>query len=127
VAILTASELGERLSAKVQLRTRTIPCPEIGEGAELLVCRLTGAARVALETAFAAISEGADSKALTKAMIVVLRECVVDESERRILTEQRARQLFDRYPEVAFRVRDTAMELAGMTDDEVADLAQDFG
>ena len=127
MAILSAGELSERLAATPRLSTRVVSAAEIAEGAELLVQRLTGRARVALESAFAAVSEGAKPRVMEDAVIITISECVLDERGHRVMPEHQAKQLFQKFPEVAFRVRDTAMELAGMTDDEVADLAQDFG
>lgn len=123
--VLSRADLLTRVAEAPEVKTVVVPCPELG-GA-LRVRRLTGTARSMLEAAYAAIQMGADGKVMDPAIVRVVSDCVVDDKGHPILPLHQAEKLFKHYPDVAFRVRDAAVEMAGMTEEDKEALKENFG
>ena len=122
--VLSKSALLERIATRPDVETAEVECPELGGAVR--VRAITGTVRNRLEAAYAAISEGADGSLMDKVVIALVSACVVDEQGRPFLVGNLAADMFKHYPSACFRIRDAAVRMAGMSEEDTEELTQSF-
>lgn len=99
--------------------------PELG--GMVRVREMNGALRNRLEAAMVQVRTGGDSKHLERTTAQIIAACVVDETNRPILKEQDARQIFTRNPRAAFRLREAIFAVSAIDESDAEALAEGFG
>jgi len=122
--VLSKDEVLARVATRPEVPMEPVQCPDLG--GEVLVRSITGPIRNRLEAGYAAITEGADGSVMDDVIPALLSACVVDERGHPYLTRNMARQFWENYPMDAFRIRDKAVELAGMSRADVEELTEAF-
>lgn len=124
MAVLNKADLLSAIAETPDVPTEEVDCPELGGAVR--VRAITGTVRNRLEAAFAAIQDGADGKVMDKVVTSLLSSCIVDERGNAILTGDMAAKLFRNHASAAFRIRDKAVEMAGMSADDKERLTESF-
>ena len=124
MAVLSKADLLSAIAETPDIPTEEVDCPELGGAVR--VRAITGTVRNRLEAAFAAIQDGADGKVMDKVIVALLSSCVVDDKGNAILTGDMAAKFFRNYPGAVFRIRDKAVEMAGMSEADKEKLTESF-
>lgn len=109
---------------RYEVETRQLRIPELG--GTVYVREMSGQIRNRLEATYATIRNGGDSKQLDKITAQIVAYCTVDEAGRPIMTMNAAQRVVSKMQKVAFRIRDTALELSATDEDDVEALAEVF-
>lgn len=125
MTVLDRASLLAAVAETPDVPVEEVECPELG--GSVLVRAINGTVRNRLEAGYAAITEGADGACMDKVVISLLSACVVDAKGHAILTRDMAERLFRHYPSAAFRIRDKAIEMAGMSQEDKEKLTESFG
>lgn len=110
---------------RYEVETRELHISELG--GKVYVREMSGQIRNKLEATYATIRNGGDSKQLDKITAQIVAYCTVDEHGRPIMTMDAAQRVVSKMQRVAFRIRDTALELSATDEDDVEALAEVFG
>ena len=102
-----------------------VPVPELG--GTVRIREMTGSLRNRVEAAMVQIRTGGDSKMLERTTAQILAACVVGEDNRPILKEADARQIFNRHPRAAFRLREAIFAVSALDEEDADALAEGFG
>lgn len=109
---------------RYEVETRQLRIPELG--GTVYVREMSGQIRNRLEATYATIRNGGDSKQLDKITAQIVAYCTVDEAGKPIMTMNAAQRVVSKMQKVAFRIRDTALELSATNEDDVEALAEVF-
>lgn len=109
---------------RAEIATADVNVPELG-GA-LRVREMPGTLRNRLEAAYATVRTGGNSKSLDAVTAQMIATCVIDESGRPMMTVDQAKRLMSVRPKVAFRLRDSIVEVSAVDEDDVEALAEVF-
>ena len=109
---------------RYEVETRQLRIPELG--GTVYVREMSGQIRNRLEATYATIRNGGDSKQLDKITAQIVAYGTVDEAGKPIMTMNAAQRVVSKMQKVAFRIRDTALELSATNEDDVEALAEVF-
>lgn len=124
MAVLSKADILTAIAEKPSIATEEVECPELG-GA-VLVREMTGTIRNRLEAGFAAIQDGADGSIMDKVLIAMVSACVVDEDGRPFITGDRAKAMLKNHPRAVFRIRDKAVDMSGISEEDAEEMAEVF-
>jgi len=106
-------------------RSVTVSVPEWGTDAEVLVASMSGAARDRYESLlYAATTSG---EPVVNLRATVCASCIVDESGRRVFSEQDVGALGRKNAAVLDRIFIVALRLSGLSSDAIEDSEKNFG
>src|SRR5688500_17815322 len=105
--------------------TKEVHVPELG--GEVRIREMSAAVRNRFEAVGAAIRSGGDGTALDQITAHIVSACVLDDRDRPMLTVNEVKRLMGARPRAVFRLRDAIIDLSGLDDNDVEEMAEVFG
>lgn len=107
-----------------EVATTEVHIPELGGSVK--VREMSGSLRNRLEATYATIRGGGDAKALDTVTAQIVAMCVLDDSDRPMMTVNEVKRLAAACPKAVFRMREAIIDISATDQSDLEDLEQVF-